>query len=134
MLFRSIILSRPSPPDGCRTVLPICYDQIVQLGDTSTNYQIQPGDRIYVPTRSMCESLKKKYCRKKCLGPCQQPQFQCPVSQGAHAGVSCTAVEGPSASDNSAATTKKSSPPALVPVALPREASKSADDGKEQKP
>src|SRR5947207_5436373 len=45
----NIILSRPTPPGNCRVVLPICYLEIVQLGDTSTNYQIAPGDRIYVP-------------------------------------------------------------------------------------
>ena len=54
---RKIILSRPSQPHGCRTVLPICYDQIVQLGDTNSNYQIQPGDRIYVATRTISEEL-----------------------------------------------------------------------------
>ena len=48
---RSIILSRPTHPDGCRVVLPVCYDEIVQLGDTTTNYQIAPGDRIFVPVK-----------------------------------------------------------------------------------
>src|SRR5205823_5689415 len=43
-----IILSRPTRPDGCRVVIPICYNEIVQLGDTTTNYQMAPGDRIYV--------------------------------------------------------------------------------------
>lgn len=84
---KKIILSRPSVPDGCRTVLPICYDQIVQLGDTSTNYQILPGDRIYVPSRSFFDIFKDK-C-KKCLGPCMQPQFQCPVVDS-----HCAASEG----------------------------------------
>lgn len=62
----NIILSRPSPPDGCRVVLPVCYDRIVQLGDTSTNYQIAPGDRIFVPTR--------------CAGddPCKGKKRSCP--------------------------------------------------------
>jgi protein involved in polysaccharide export with SLBB domain len=74
---KNIILSRPSVPDGCRTVLPICYNQIVQLGDTSTNYQILPGDRIYVPTKSMLDCVKDR-C-KKCITPCSEPQYQCPV-------------------------------------------------------
>src|SRR5262249_29143624 len=52
---RNLILSRPTRPDGCRIVLPICYREIVQLGDTSTNYQLLPGDRIYVATRGFCE-------------------------------------------------------------------------------
>lgn len=53
----NIILSRPSAPCGCRTVIPICYNKIVQQGDTTTNYQVMPGDRIYVATRTLWESL-----------------------------------------------------------------------------
>jgi polysaccharide biosynthesis/export protein len=53
-----IILSRPTPPSSCRVVLPVCYDRIVQLGDTTTNYQLRPGDRIYVSTRTCREALK----------------------------------------------------------------------------
>src|SRR5262249_35525987 len=45
-----IILVRPTLPDSCRLVFPIWYQQIVQHGDTTTNYQLHPGDRIYVPT------------------------------------------------------------------------------------
>jgi protein involved in polysaccharide export with SLBB domain len=52
-----ILLSRPSTPCGCRVVLPVCYRQIVQLGDTSTNYQVQPGDRIFVPARTLLEDI-----------------------------------------------------------------------------
>jgi protein involved in polysaccharide export with SLBB domain len=51
----NIILSRPTPPCSDRIVLPICYRDIVQLGDTTTNYQLLPGDRIYVATRGLCE-------------------------------------------------------------------------------
>ena len=54
---RNIILSRPTHPNGCRVVLPICYREIVQLGDTSTNYQIAPGDRVFVATRTFWEDL-----------------------------------------------------------------------------
>lgn len=53
-----VILSRPTPPGSCRIVLPVCYDRVVQLGDTSTNYQLRPGDRIFVGTRTFCESIK----------------------------------------------------------------------------
>jgi protein involved in polysaccharide export with SLBB domain len=53
----NIILSRPSHPDECRTVLPVCYDQIVQLGDTTTNYQIAPGDRVFVPGKTLTEKI-----------------------------------------------------------------------------
>jgi protein involved in polysaccharide export with SLBB domain len=53
----NIILSRPSYPDGCRVVLPICYNDIVQLGDTTTNYQLAPGDRIFVASKTLCEQI-----------------------------------------------------------------------------
>src|SRR5262249_42605599 len=39
---RNIILVRPTPPDSCRVVLPICWNEIVQNGDTTTNYQLAP--------------------------------------------------------------------------------------------
>lgn len=77
-----IILSRPSHPHGCRTVLPICYDQIVQLGDTSSNYQIQAGDRIYVATRTMSEELlpgfllPESHCITKGQSSCFSSQTQ----------------------------------------------------------
>jgi protein involved in polysaccharide export with SLBB domain len=52
---RNIILSRPTPPECGRIVLPICLREIVQLGDTTTNYQLLPGDRVFVPCRSHWE-------------------------------------------------------------------------------
>jgi polysaccharide biosynthesis/export protein len=76
---RNIILSRPTTPDGCRIVLPICYRQIVQLGDTSTNYQLMPGDRIFVPSRTTCEKL---FSPKDECPPCNAAQTPCPVSLG----------------------------------------------------
>ena len=60
----NIILSRPTLPAGCRIVLPVCYRQIVQLGDTTTNYQIMPGDRVFVATRSFGEGC---FSTKSCL-------------------------------------------------------------------
>jgi polysaccharide biosynthesis/export protein len=53
----NIILTRPSKPNCPRTVLPVCYRQIVQLGDTTTNYQIAPGDRIYVASKTLTETI-----------------------------------------------------------------------------
>ncbi len=76
---RDIILSRPTQPDGCRVVLPICYREIVQLGDTATNYQLAPGDRIYVPTRTFWEGLM--HSKKECP-PCGRPQVSCLASGG----------------------------------------------------
>ncbi len=70
-----ILLSRPTPPGSCRVVLPVCYRHIVQLGDTATNYQLLPGDRIYVSTRTFCEQL----CRRTNDCPyCQGLQCPCP--------------------------------------------------------
>ena len=54
-----IIVSRPSSCSDCRVVMKVCYDQVVQLGDASTNYQLQPGDRVFVPTLTFAEDLKK---------------------------------------------------------------------------
>jgi protein involved in polysaccharide export with SLBB domain len=81
---RNIILSRPTRPDGCRVVLPICYREIVQLGDTSTNYQLLPGDRIYVASRGFSEELfhKKEEC-----APCGGPQRACPDGVCGHDGI-----------------------------------------------
>jgi polysaccharide export outer membrane protein len=75
---RNIILSRPTPPPSCRVVLPICYDHIVQLGDTTTNYQVQPGDRIYVGTRTFCEAIRfwqtgSSTCPDCTTGGCRNP-------------------------------------------------------------
>jgi protein involved in polysaccharide export with SLBB domain len=71
---QKIILSRPSFPHSCRSVLPICYDEIVQLGDSSTNYQIAAGDRIFVPSRSFWDEVCPK---KKDCPPCGKPQTPC---------------------------------------------------------
>jgi polysaccharide biosynthesis/export protein len=54
-----IILVRPAQPGQNRVVLPICYQSIVQLGDTSTNFQIYPGDRIFVPSLSLSEDIRQ---------------------------------------------------------------------------
>ncbi len=73
---KNIILARPTQADGCRIIMPICYNEIVQLGDTSTNYQIAAGDRIYVPTRGHNDAGHKK---NKSCPPCGRPQSPCPA-------------------------------------------------------
>jgi polysaccharide biosynthesis/export protein len=77
---KNIILSRPTNPCGCRIVLPVCWDDITQLADPSTNYQLMPGDRIYVPSKGTLEDLP--FCQRRhkddCL-PCNRPQSACPV-------------------------------------------------------
>lgn len=73
---RSIILTRPTPPESCRIVLPVRIRDIVQLGDTTTNYQLAPGDRIFVPGCSCWEDCFGKPDCWSCLGlhvPCPQP-------------------------------------------------------------
>lgn len=67
----NIILTRASHPGDCRTVLPVCWDQIVQLGDSTTNYQIMPGDRVYVATETCHEGLCR-VCRKKDCNVCEK--------------------------------------------------------------
>jgi polysaccharide biosynthesis/export protein len=83
---KNITLARPTPADGCRMVLPVCYEEIVQIGDTSTNYQIAAGDRIYVPTRGHDEMAR----RKKTCPPCGRPQTACPAPEGCPAGLPAT--------------------------------------------
>ncbi len=48
---RRVWLARPSPPrkEGYQ-VLPVDWEAITRAGSTETNYQIFPGDRIYVKT------------------------------------------------------------------------------------
>lgn len=86
---QKIILSRPTDPCGCRILLPICYDNIVQIGDTSTNYQIQPGDRIYIPSKGLVEDLFPTKCQK---APCDGPQCLCPIATGPGCAASGTGV------------------------------------------
>ncbi len=54
-----IILTRPQTGDQPRTIVPVCYQQILQLGDVTTNYQLLPGDRIYVPSLTLWEDIKQ---------------------------------------------------------------------------
>lgn len=72
---QNIILSRPTAPEGCRLVYPVCYTNIVQLGDTTTNYQLRPGDRIFVASKGTLEGLLPARCQKG--GACNQPQVPC---------------------------------------------------------
>jgi protein involved in polysaccharide export with SLBB domain len=74
--LKKMTLSRPTPPDHCRVVIPICYEEIVQLGDTSTNYQIQAGDRIFVPTRCLSDMMHGTKGKNDCL-PCGRAQVPC---------------------------------------------------------
>lgn len=72
-----IVLSRPTPPGSCRVVLPVCWRDIVQLGDTTTNYQLRPGDRIFVSTRTLTEEFVNFLFPGKSWAPCNGPQYGC---------------------------------------------------------
>lgn len=45
---KRIWVSRPGPPGGKGCVLPVDWIAITQCGDSTTNYQILPGDRVYI--------------------------------------------------------------------------------------
>lgn len=62
----SILLARPSDPCECRTTLPVCYREIVQMGNAATNYQLQPGDRVFVASRSCLDELLFWRARRSC--------------------------------------------------------------------
>lgn len=72
-----IVLVRPTDPNGCRVVLPVCYRQITQLGDVTTNYQLQPGDRIVVGSRTFCEELAFWKQPKSCDQCCRSRGVEC---------------------------------------------------------
>ncbi|TWT82354.1 SLBB domain protein [Planctomycetes bacterium CA13] len=74
-----ILLARPTDPCDCRVTLPVCYREIVQMGNTASNYQLQPGDRVFVSTRSCMDELMfwraSRPC-ERCLGcnrACKNP-------------------------------------------------------------
>ncbi len=46
---KKIWVARPAPGSaGCEQILPVEWDAIVQGGATATNYQLLPGDRIFI--------------------------------------------------------------------------------------
>lgn len=73
-----ILLARPTMPDSCRVTLPICYRQITQLGDTTTNYQLRPGDRVFVGSRTLCDDFAFWRTRDTCERCVCRRQLPCP--------------------------------------------------------
>ncbi len=69
---QKIILTRPTPPNSCRIVLPVDLVAIIQEGDTTTNYQIRAGDRIFVPAKSLWDELCAPFDRI-----CEKPALCC---------------------------------------------------------
>jgi polysaccharide export outer membrane protein len=48
---KKIWVARPSPADAtCNQILPVDWDAIIAGGSTGTNYQLLPGDRVFVST------------------------------------------------------------------------------------
>jgi len=46
---KNIWIARPAPGvDGCDQVLPVKWDAVVRGAKTATNYQVLPGDRIFI--------------------------------------------------------------------------------------
>jgi protein involved in polysaccharide export with SLBB domain len=45
---KNIWIARPSPQTGCFQILPVKWDDVVLGGKAGTNYQIMPGDRVFV--------------------------------------------------------------------------------------
>jgi len=46
---KKIWIARPAPGGvGCDQILPVKWDEIVKGGGTATNYQVLPGDRIFI--------------------------------------------------------------------------------------
>jgi protein involved in polysaccharide export with SLBB domain len=54
--WRDIILVRPTS-DGVGMVLRVDYGAIVRKGEAATNYQLHPGDRIYVGSRHLLDMI-----------------------------------------------------------------------------
>lgn len=51
---KQIWIARPAPGDfGCEQILPVDWMAITRGGSTATNYQIMPGDRIFIADDSL---------------------------------------------------------------------------------
>ena len=50
---RDIWVARRSPNGGPDQILPVCWEEVTQQGITRTNYQVLPGDRIYVRAQKL---------------------------------------------------------------------------------
>lgn len=49
----NIWVARPAPPGGQPQVLPVDWRAVTALGETGTNYQLMPGDRVYVAAQHL---------------------------------------------------------------------------------
>jgi polysaccharide export outer membrane protein len=54
---KRIWVARSAPSGSCQEmILPVDYRRITQVGDTATNYQILPGDRLFVQANSFIKA------------------------------------------------------------------------------
>src|SRR5262245_54648073 len=51
-----IWVARPAPAGGPHQVLPVDWRAVSALADTGTNYQLLPGDRVYVAAQHLVEA------------------------------------------------------------------------------
>src|SRR5206468_5629499 len=59
-----IWVARPTPIEVCQEqTLPVDWCGITQRGETATNYQILPGDRIYVQSNPLVRAEDRKSTR-----------------------------------------------------------------------
>jgi polysaccharide export outer membrane protein len=50
----TIWIARPAPGGfGCEQILPVDYDSIAKGGSSATNYQVMPGDRVFIAEDSV---------------------------------------------------------------------------------
>ena len=57
---RSIFIARPSPNrHGTNQILPVDWNAITRTGSTATNYQLLPGDRLFVKTKDTALDSEK---------------------------------------------------------------------------
>lgn len=62
----NIWIARPAPNDvGCEQILPVNWEEISRGASTATNYQLLPGDRLYIAEDPYVrfDSLVAKYTR-----------------------------------------------------------------------
>jgi polysaccharide export outer membrane protein len=65
-----IWVARPAPPyHGCYQILPVDWRAITEGGATNTNYQLFPGDRVYI--RSDC-LISLDYALAKIISPIER--------------------------------------------------------------
>lgn len=53
---RRVWIARRSPNGGQDQLLSVCWEDITQRGITRTNYQVLPGDRIYVHSQKIIQT------------------------------------------------------------------------------